>query len=305
VNKLAVILLCGALLLVAAGCPSVMAQNPTSEGTSSQTHVTTDVKGFPKVEEGWGLYGATVTMEDVYPGYVNIEDKQPIYVTIVNGKDKARIFHLSLQQPGKSITEGYEPFPTEYFGWIAVDKQPVSDSWTISLSNSGKTIVCHQETNPNYISDVETPNEPRTITVWTPQAVNTYEPFSSETRLVFKTLFQGQSPPQYGSDNEKAVVGIIWADKTLDQIAQETQLSLSEVMQAIDELASLNMVEQSIAISRNDTRQVPFILSVPDENFPKELKGQSYDVRILVEDWTQTGFTQVAHQEKWLMTFAK
>jgi hypothetical protein len=183
VNKLAVILLCGVLLLVAAGCPSVMAQNPTSGGASPQTHVTTEVKGFPNVEEGYGLYGATVTMDGVYPGYSNIDSDQPVYVTIVNGKDQARIFHLSLQQPGASIREGYKPFPAEYFGWIGIgDEEP--------------------------------------------------------------------------------------------------------------------------GVAAGDIAKIPVTLSIP-EDFPEELKGQSYEVRILVEDWSQTGFVQVALQEKWLITFAE
>jgi hypothetical protein len=183
VKRLAVALLGITLLLLVVGCPSPIAQNPTSGGTSSQTHITTDVRGFPKVEEGFGLYGATVTMDGVYPGYSSAESNQPVYVTIVNGKDQARIFHLSLQQPGASITEDYKPLPLEYFGWIAI-----------------------------------------------------------------------------GDDSPGVAAG--------------------------------------------DIGKIPVSISVP-EDMPEELKGNSYEVRILVEDWSQTGFVQVALQEKWLITFAK
>jgi len=174
-NKLAVALICATLLL-AAGCPAV--ENSASEETQPLTYITTDVRGFPKVEEGYGLYGATVTIDGVYPGW---SGGAP--VTIVNGNDQARVFRLSLQQPGESLGVGYEPFPVEYFGWIA-------------------------------IGDV--------------------------------------SP---------------W-------------------------------------VAAGYTGEIPVTLSIP-KNMPDELKGKSYEVRILVEDWSQSGFVQLALQEKWLITFAE
>jgi len=51
-------------------------------------------------------------------------------------------------------------------------------------------------------------------------------------------------------------------------------------------------------------KKVSVTLSTP-YNFPKEMKGKDYEVRILVEDWSQTGFIQLALQAKWLITFAE
>ena len=179
-NKPVVTLLGIALLLLVAGCPAAQLE---LGGASPQTHIRTDVRGFPVVDEGYGLYGATVTIDGVYPGYSSADSKQPIYVTIVNGKDRTRIFHLSLQQPGNSVKEGYEPLPVEYFGWIAIG-------------------------------------------------------------------------------------------------------------------------DESPGVAAGDIGKIPMTLSVP-EDMPEELKGKSYEVRILDEDWSQTGLVQLALQEKWLITFAE
>jgi hypothetical protein len=168
------------LVLVAlAGCFNTTVINPPSVNQSNDTqNVRTQVKGFPGLAEGYGLYGATVTIDGVYPGWSG-----GVPVTIVNGRDKDREFHISLQQPGDSIREGYEPFPEKYYDWFVIaDKSP--------------TIV----------------------------------------------------------------TGVV--------------------------------------------REVPVALYVP-EDMPEEMKGKSYEVRILVEDWSQTGFVQLALQEKWLITFEK
>lgn len=138
--------------------------------------LTTDVVDFPGVAEGFGLYGATVTITNVYPGY---SGSAPI--TIVNGKDYARTFHLMLQQPGTALTDGYQPFPEEYFNWVTVeDIQP------------------------------------------------------------------------------KVAIGGV--------------------------------------------KKISVTLSAPFD-FPESMYGQKYDLRVLVEDWSQTGFIQKAYQEKWLITF--
>lgn len=147
------------------------------EVTEIQTLIT-DVKEFPEVNEGYGLYGATVTITDIWPGW---SGSAPL--TIVNGKDYARTFHLTIQQPGSSLQKGYEPLPEKYFSWITIeDLQP------------------------------------------------------------------------------KVAIGGV--------------------------------------------KKVSITLSAPFD-FPVELRGKKYDVRILVEDWSQTGFIQNALQEKWLITFAK
>lgn len=138
--------------------------------------LTTDVVDFPGVAEGFGLFGATVTVKNVYPGW---SGSAPI--TIVNGKDYARTFHLMLQQPGTSLTDGYQPFPEEYFIWFAIeDSQP------------------------------------------------------------------------------KVAIGGV--------------------------------------------KKISVTLSAPFD-FPEKMGGGKYDLRILVEDWSQTGFIQKAYQEKWLIEF--
>ena len=48
--------------------PKVLPEGKTIEDTETQTTIT-DVVGFPEVEEGYGLYGATVTIKNVYPGW--------------------------------------------------------------------------------------------------------------------------------------------------------------------------------------------------------------------------------------------
>lgn len=190
-RKLLISLLCGTLLVLGACAPTIpISEEPTNpstpeelpreivvEETETQTLIT-DVVGFPEVEEGYGLWGATVTVKNVYPGW---SGSAP--VTIVNGKDQRRTFHLMVQQPGSTIKEGYEPFPTKYFNWITIE-----------------------DLNP-----------------------------------------------------EVAIGGV---------------------------------------------KKVSVTLSAP-YTFPSEMRGKDYEVRILVEDWSQTGFIQLALQAKWLITFAE
>ena len=156
--------------------PEDLPNEQVVEETETQTLIT-DVVGFPEVVEGYGLYGATVTVKNVYPGW---SGSAP--VTIVNGKDQRRTFHLMLQQPGETVKEGYAPFPEEYFDWITIE-----------------------DLNP-----------------------------------------------------EVALGGV---------------------------------------------KKVSVTLSSP-YGFPSEMRGNNYEVRILVEDWSQTGFIQLALQAKWLITFA-
>lgn len=176
-KRLLVGLLCLSLLLPGACVPvEELPDEVVVEQTETQTLIT-DVVGFPEVKEGYGLWGATVTVTNVYPGW---SGSAP--VTIVNGKDQRRTFHLMIQQPGTTIREGYEPLPEECFSWITIE-------------DAGPVV---------------------------------------------------------------AVGGV---------------------------------------------KKVSITLSAPYD-FPAEMRGKNYEVRILVEDWSQTGFIQLALQAKWLITFA-
>ena len=181
-KKLLIVLFCLVLLI---GCSNTTSPIP-EEVLQIEEEVTgvepdllsVDVAGFPGVGEGYGLWGSVVTVTNLYPGW---SGSAP--VTIINGNDQRRVFHLMLQQPGTTIREGYEPFPEKYFNWMTIEDP----------------------------------------------------------------------------DPEVAIGG---------------------------------------------TKKISATFSVPYD-FPIELKGKSYEIRILVEDWSQTGFIQLALQAKWLITFAE
>ena len=179
-KRLLIVLLCLFLLV---GCtsdtPSLIVEDfPTEEVVveTGEEILSVNVKGFPGVGEGYGLWGSVVTVDNAYPGW---SGSAP--VTIVNGGDQRRTFHLMFQQPGTTIKEGYKPFPEEYFSWMTIE-------------------------DPN---------------------------------------------PEVAIGGEK---------------------------------------------------KVSVTLSIPYD-FPSEMRGESYEIRILVEDWSQTGFVQLALQAKWLITF--
>lgn len=163
---------------------TLVACSPVANNSGDVTIVTNNQiltiggTGATGINEGFGLSGATIIVTNVYPGW---SGGAPI--TIVNGNDYARTFHLMLQQPGASLTNGYEPFPSQYFSWFSIEDL-------------------------------------------TPKV---------------------------------AIGGV---------------------------------------------REVLVTLSAPFR-FPFEMVGKKYDLRILVEDWSQTGFLQLAYQQKWLIEFAQ
>jgi len=134
--------------------------------------------GIGGKEPIFSLDGPTCYLTDAYPGY---SGSSPI--TIVNSNDHSRTFHLMIQQPGASLTSGYERFPQEYLSWFSIE-------------------------------------------------------------------------------------------------------------------------DLSPKVAIGGTKKVSVTISVPFK-FPAHMKGGRYDLRILVEDWSQTGFVQHACQQKWLIKFAE
>ena len=155
--------------------PSASTPFPTAITDNNTLTMSAIVKGG--LADGFGLIGATVTLTGVYAGW---SGGAPL--TIINGNDQARTFHISLQEPSSSLTDGYEAFPSQYFNWV------VMDDLTPSVVAGGQKIV-------------------------------------------------------------------------------------------------------------NVTLNIP-------SDLPSEMMGKKYDVRILVEDWSQAGFLQIAYQQKWLIEFA-
>jgi hypothetical protein len=171
-----ILVLLSILLLVGAVACSSTDDGQVTLITGSQILTIGDA-GSSAINEGFGLSGATVTLTGVYAGW---SGGAPL--TILNGNDHARTFHIMLQQPGASLTDGYQPFPEKYFGWFVI--------------------------------------EDLTPTI----------PIGGE-------------------------------------------------------------------------RKVSITISVPYK-FPSDMSGKKYEIRILVEDWSQTGFLQLAYQQKWLIEFA-
>ena len=70
----------------------------------------------------------------------------------------------------------------------------------------------------------------------------------------------------------------------------------------IEHLDWFAIEETELLVIAGGVKKVSVTLSVPYD-FPQEMRGKSYEVRILVEDWSQAGFIQLALQAKWLITF--
>jgi len=113
---------------VEAGDVFVVEPNPkatTAEPiTREETVGTTDItlvedRGIPDLPEGFGIYGASVELAGVYPGWSGT-----VPLTLVNGNDRERLFVIYAVSPPKP-TEGFEALPTEYLYWLTVKNPEV------------------------------------------------------------------------------------------------------------------------------------------------------------------------------------
>jgi hypothetical protein len=95
--------------------------------------------GYQNIDEGFYLYGGTVVPEDTDGNAVELwagfSGSAPL--TIVNGNDYARTFHLSIQSPS---VDGYLPFPEKYYSWVSIEdltpKVAIGGSRRISITLS-------------------------------------------------------------------------------------------------------------------------------------------------------------------------
>lgn len=74
-----------------------------------------------ELDSGFGILESEIIIDNIYPGW---SGKMPL--TILCGKDKDRIFGVSITQPNpEKLKIGYIAFPEEYYPWIMVPKEPV------------------------------------------------------------------------------------------------------------------------------------------------------------------------------------
>ena len=111
---LVTLLLIGVLSL--AGC-SVL---PAGEASNSTVVEYQGNQNIPNLPEGFGLYGSEVEFSGVYAGW-----NGTVPVTIINGRDKERLFVLSLVQP-TTLKEGYEALPKEDYSWVTISETQVT-----------------------------------------------------------------------------------------------------------------------------------------------------------------------------------
>jgi hypothetical protein len=92
------------------GCPT--GQSFISTGPIGDT---------PYVKEGYAIYGGTVDIDGLHPGWSGT-----VPLRIVNGEDRDRELAISVKavQPDK-VTDGYEPLPDEYLSWVTVTQPNV------------------------------------------------------------------------------------------------------------------------------------------------------------------------------------
>lgn len=123
-KKLIVAMGLGTVLLFA-GCAAITpVQQPVAKQTqtsdirvieSGDTTTEYSIPVITTLAEGFGVKGDTVTIKDLYPCYIS---PQPVELTVINGQDKTREFHLSIV-PENNL-QGYEQFPAEYYDWFTI-----------------------------------------------------------------------------------------------------------------------------------------------------------------------------------------
>ena len=78
--------------------------------------------GVPTLQEGFGILESEVEFRNVYPGW---EGSVPL--TVINGKDRDRIFSISLEQPNPNkLKPFYHAFPEEYYSWLTITEPEVA-----------------------------------------------------------------------------------------------------------------------------------------------------------------------------------
>jgi hypothetical protein len=114
------------LVLLLCGCvaPTQIApvtQKSTLQPPRSDVRVVTEgnttteynIPVITSLSEGFGVKGDTVTIKDLYPCY-----KGQVELTVINGADRAREFHLNISP--ESNLQGWEQFPAEYYKWLSI-----------------------------------------------------------------------------------------------------------------------------------------------------------------------------------------
>lgn len=64
----------------------------------------------------------------------------------------------------------------------------------------------------------------------------------------------------------------------------------------------INIEDAGPKVAIGGSKKLAVTLSVPYD-VPRELRGNSYNFALQVEDWSQTGFVQIAYQFVWLFSF--
>jgi hypothetical protein len=111
-------------------------QPPHSDVRTVTTGDTTTEYNIPVItslKEGFGVKGDTVVIKDLYPCY-----EGQVELTVINGADRTREFHLSVAP--ESNLQGWEQFPAEYYSWLKIST-PVfrllpNESKTVSVTVS-------------------------------------------------------------------------------------------------------------------------------------------------------------------------
>lgn len=75
----------------------------------------------PVLEEGFGIWESELVIDDACPGATGL-----IPLTILCGKDYARTFTVSIEQPNPNkLKNGYEAFPVECYDWITLPDESI------------------------------------------------------------------------------------------------------------------------------------------------------------------------------------
>lgn len=93
----------------------------TRTETTNHTNITyVKDQGIPELPEGFGIYGASVELDGVYPGWSGT-----VPLTLVNGQDRERLFVIYAVSPTKP-KEGFEALPEKYLYWLTIEEPEVT-----------------------------------------------------------------------------------------------------------------------------------------------------------------------------------
>ena len=233
-----------------------------------------DDKGIPDLPEGFGIYGSSVELEGVYPGWSGT-----IPLTLVNGQDRERLFVIYVVS--HPVIEVLEALPSDFTtvdGYVeSFEVSVIGFEWGLTREYGESW----EEENLDY-------------------GVEPLDPDTGEKLAPVYCSFNYSLSGLPGSTTYH------WRAKILTRLGWfygPDRVFTTPLFEALPEkyLYWLTVKEPEVTVGIGEVRQVNITLEIPSD---ADYAGKHAEVRIRVDDTTQTGLVQIALECRWFIITA-